>query len=160
MKPSSIKLFSLGLDVAASVVTSVNASVIYIWVPFSAPGPTSGQLTYNGPGSVSPFAFTDADGAVTSFFGTTQILGDGDMVLTGMSPITSGPYAGLDLTWQPDKFVPAVEQLVYGATSATGDWKVKPSPVVPEPDTIISAALMLLPLGVSTLRVIRKKSAA
>jgi len=43
--------------------------------------------------------------------------------------------------------------------TTTGDC-VRPIPPVPEPTTMIAGALLLLPFGVSTLRILRKKRAA
>ena len=40
------------------------------------------------------------------------------------------------------------------------EWDVVPAPVIPEPTTVIAGALLLLPFGASTLRIVRKRHSA
>ena len=63
--------------------------------------------------------------------------------------------------------VPGTDETIKSVT-ITGNFKEQKqtdfskasAPVVPEPTTMIAGALLLLPFGVSTLRILRKKSAA
>jgi len=161
MKFKPIKYLGLGLALAAGLTISANAQT-YTWVP--TPGSvnsvgTSGTLIVSG-ASVT-LTFTEASGTYNNF--TPNIAGNGvvpvalssDVTLSGNS--TGNDYLAWDPSYSPYPTVPAgtAEQQVADTINVEGDW-VR----VPEPTTIISAAMLLLPFGASTLRFIRKNRAA
>ena len=68
-----------------------------------------------------------------------------------------------NVTWSPGEFLLAWEDLTIGGGAEPDfqDMIVKVNAVpVPEPTTMIAGALLLLPFGASTLRILRKNRAA
>jgi len=173
MKLKSIKCIGLCLAVAAGLGSAANAQIVYYtWVPGSSPDdssiPSSGMLELNGTTVVS-LTFTDgSEGTWSGFSGSAGILGDNDAILLGNTvgpnslglvyPVSAGPLlAGtyVPLAWTPNGIPTAPdEQNVQDTVGLTGDWVP-----VPEPATLISGALLLLPFGASTLRILRRNSA-
>lgn len=154
------------------VCTAKASLITYDWVPDnSLPNPvngvtSSGSLVYNTvSGDITSFSFTYGSEATDTFFiadwfyGTFQ-LNDGDLALNGYS---TDKYFNPILTWnytflpQPDEN----EASQSFCSSIYGDW-VQAPPVsngqgaVPEPATVFSGALLLLPFGLSIARGIRK----
>ena len=161
------RTLKLGVVFALAIflTTAANAS-LYIWgppvpEPIAGDGPfAAGQLDYDGT-TLNSFSFFlyglkgDVFGADTSFNGTVTVLEDGNLVLDGTS---SGD---LSATWtailKGGKLAGENEATLGGGTysgdSFAGDW----FPVtVPEPTTLITGALLLLPFGASALRMLRK----
>jgi hypothetical protein len=162
LKLKTIRFLELSLAVTIGLTTAVNAQVVYTWVPFSGNEiTTSGTLDVNALGAVTSLTFVDGTYATyNNFYGLqppfgpanglgTTLLADGDIVLSGVSLIT-----GMDtLDWDPNGNTaqPLQEQNVQDFYSSQGDWVP-----VPEPPTLIAGALLLLPFGASTLRIVRR----
>ena len=148
--------------------------VTYDWTPDSSVNgaTSSGTLIYNTTGNdITSFSFTyGADTAdtifVDSFFGTFQ-LKDGDLALNGWSTDPGfNPVIFWDSTFSPppaeNSATPFFDNTIYG------DWVQAPAVngqgnglgAVPEPTTILSGALLLLPLGMGVVRGIRKQRTA
>jgi hypothetical protein len=137
--------------------------ITYDWEQSSSTLPgyiSSGTLIYNtaGAGAVSSLTFTELNpgipyvGTVNNFFGTATVLPpglpNGDLQLSGSSTGTQNPGGAFIVGWLPNgTSSSATEQVVYDNTTITGAWVP-----VPEPATMIAGALLLLPFGVSTLR--------
>jgi hypothetical protein len=149
--------------------------VTYNWTPDSAVnGVTStGTLVYNTTGNdITSFSFTyGSDKTDTSFvagwfFGTFQ-LKNGDLALNGFSTDQSyNPVILWDSTFSPPPDENSATPLFCG--TVFGDWVQAPGGsgqgngrgVVPEPKTILSGALLLLPLGMGVIRGMRKQRTA
>lgn len=155
--------------------TASKADIIYSWVPYSGNATTTiGTLDVNSSGDVVSLTYyeTGSSGTLqldytgglnnagwypTSFPGFidgVKVLADGDAVLNGSlydsatgDQITFTPFANPALA--------PTEQNVQNLYGTQGDW----SPV-PEPTTMIAGAFLLLPMGASTLRALRKNRAA
>jgi hypothetical protein len=157
MKFEKIKGVCFGAALIAGMATTASAQVSYEWVP--AAGnlvSSSGSLTFTG-GVVNNFSFTEgALGTDNTFDGFPllgpHVLGDGDLQLVGESGGNSGPI----VIWAPNPLSllggPAENLAVSVPAILSGAWV----PVVPEPATIISGMLLLLPFGASTLRILRQ----
>jgi hypothetical protein len=158
--------YGAGLALAMFLTTTAKAQMAYYWVPYSGNGvTTSGTLNVNAAGQVTSLVFYDGTYAIYTSFSAlpptlggpangygTQVLGDNDIVLTGVSLLT-----GKDtLQWDPNGTpLPTTEQNTQDAYNTQGDWVP-----VPEPSTLISGAMLLLPFGASTLRILRRKVVA
>ncbi len=76
--------------------------------------------------------------------------------------LASNPNAGnLNLTFQFSGTSPNLTSIFAGGTSVStasysGSISSAPSTAVPEPSTVVAGALLLLPFGVSTVRILRK----
>jgi hypothetical protein len=181
MNIKTIKHLGLGLALAVGLTTSAKAGLAgtYTWVyggettyplgtpPESTPA-SSGSLTVNSLGVVTAFTFTETPGGTLTLANVTPpvvtLLGDGNLVVTtsgfstfGLfffrSGIFPGPPGGQILPYNS-----ANENAVFDNGQIGGDW-VKSSPV-PEPSTYIAGALMVLPFGASTMRIMRRKQSA
>ena len=109
--------------------------------------------------------FTVGTSWIPSGFSSTHIIADGpavvwlqfDIAFTGATsnPLTFDFYA-----WNGTTLAERARATWNGSGWAFGtDAEVVTSPV-PEPTTMIAGALLLLPFGVSTLRILRKKLVA
>ena len=153
--------------------SAANASLVtYDWTPDSAVNgaTSSGTLVYDTTGNdITSFSFTYGSGASDTFFvadwffGTFQ-LKNGDLALNGFSADPSfNPIIRWDATLLPPPAENAATPLFCG--TIYGDWVQAPAgngqgngqAVVPEPKTILSSALLLLPLGMSVVRGMRKQ---
>jgi len=153
------------LALAAGLTVTVNAQMVYTWVPYSGNGtPTSGTLTITG-GSVSSLTFVDGSygtystalGSTWSPFsgsGVTVLAGDNDAVLSGLF-INANPTLD-QLAFLPNGGnTPGAEQNVEDFYNSQGNWVP-----VPEPTTVVAGMLLLLPFGASTVRALRKSRTA
>lgn len=87
--------------------------------------------------------------------GSTTVWSDGDLYLSGGNAQPSDSSWGYGTANRPNE---AEFFLANGDnTHIDGDWVVAP---VPEPSTMISAGLMLLPFGASCLRIVRRSRTA
>jgi hypothetical protein len=172
MKLSNKTMTSFALLAGLALVPGVAqaALVTYDWTPDSSANGaiSSGTLIYNTTGNdITSFSFTyGADSAdtifVDLFLGTFQ-LKNGDLALNGFS---SDPSLNPVIYWASTFSPPPAENSatpLFGNT-IYGDWVQAPAGngqgAVPEPKTILSGALLLLPLGMSVIRGIRKQRAA
>jgi len=160
MKPKTIKYLGLGMMLGLGLATAAKADIEYVWVPAAGNTyATSGLLTESG-GTLTSFTFFEA--ATTTFdladFGTAPsgvVLSDGDFQINPHDEAEdpSSPY--YTLTFIPNGTGPSTqEQDVSDNGQQYGDWVV-----VPEPTTVISGMLLLLPFGASALRVVRRNRA-
>jgi len=154
-----MKRLGVGLALATLLATAANAGLTeYVWqqnYTASGGGLGSGQLYYNG-SYVSSFSFTYPSSANpdTAFDGNAAVLGDGDLQLSGNS------YSGPDMTWGANAPGGLYENGAFSALTPgyyiLGAWVA-----VPEPTTVISAILLLLlPVGASARRMLRKTQGA
>jgi hypothetical protein len=164
--------FAVATCLAAVLTTTANAALTtYEWVPGTIGDITadSGTLTFDPTlsGTSSPitynFSWTDGTG-VYSDNGTLAIgyviLPDGDLLLSGTPNSPSGTYwqFGTFETPNEDAFVASPGYGMYGdwVPEATSQGGIP----VPEPTTVFAAALLLLPLGASAFRALRKAPTA
>ena len=107
------------------------------WVTISSSG-TAGALNIGGVINLSTLAYsgTEAD-------------------LLGLAASGSG-IAVVSFTFIPGKTVTELKGGIFDATSYSGTLT---SAAVPEPTTVIAGALLLLPFGASTLRILRRNRA-
>jgi hypothetical protein len=185
MKLKTIKYLGLGLAIAAGLATTAKADLagVYRWVqdpttPVSVPlGVTSsGMITVNGSGMItsgsweatipySPGSEVDSISDAQWVAVTASGLSDGDAFLLGTFvgtqtfsiPPTVNPYIGSwNLGTPPGGSVgSADENVTMDSYTIYGNWVP-----VPEPTTMIAGALLLLPFGASTLRIVRKNRVA
>lgn len=163
----SILKFAVALVFAGLAANFANASLVtYNWVPDTAHSATtsSGTLIYNtSSGAITEFSWDDGSGTVDSYFSqfSVTILLDGDLQIRGMGE-TSSVNTSDQVQWVTHNSSGADETLAEDLTSQAvyaGDWveaSDQPNPSVPEPATVFSGALLLLPLGVNVLRKLRK----
>ncbi len=144
---SLITSAALGCAIVLGLATTVTASIYD--VSFTA---TDGS-TVTASGSVNV-----TGGVATS--GTVNVSGPGWLTFPGTYSLNTdnGPYAALngsatpyDADQSPDTNPNAQPYEFTGSLTAGA---------VPEPKTIISALLMLLPFGASALRILRKRQVA
>jgi hypothetical protein len=164
MKRSTMKMklkgFSVGLALATMLTTVANATLtVYNWVPDASTSDnganSSGTLDIDA-GVISSFSFTLGETTFDSFTGTTEpghtptlILTDRNLQLDGQSASTTSESLA---TWTPQSSPGLDEnQVSVLGDPDYGDWVA-----VPEPSTIIAGALLLLPFGARTLRLLRK----
>ena|ERR1700722_3704234 len=179
MKFKNFKNLGLAFVLVATLTTAANASIIqYYWVQGT---PTANGSAGAGAGNVvNPFitssgnllyntvtktilsysfivngAITIADTLVNPTSPDSTILGDGDLHI-GFPPgfVFGLPSGG---AWiDGENFGPKDENLfnTLNASSATitGDWVP-----VPETTTVLAGMLLLLPLGASTLKILRNR---
>jgi hypothetical protein len=158
--------FGAGLALAVFLTSAANAQIVYYnWVPAAGSPASSGLLELTG-GLLTSLQFTEPDGVYNTGTGSVftpisgtgvyYVSGDSDVTLwgtlTGGSPTLTfeGNNGGLSptSTIQP-------EQQVADTFAVGGDWVP-----VPEPSTLIAGAMLLLPFGASTMRIMRRKVAA
>jgi hypothetical protein len=157
--------FGVGLAIATMLTSIANATmVVYNWVPdainplTSQPSlPSSGTLQFDTEtGVLYDFSITfTLEGGTTettfgNFDGTISLLGV-NLQLNGTS---SGDYAA---NWTPYATSPGPDENWVSLSADPdyyGDWV--PETPVPEPTTMLAGALLLLPFGASTLRMLRK----
>jgi hypothetical protein len=169
MKLKTVKYLGLGLAIAAGLTTAANASITYTWDNTLGIA-TSGTLTLNNAGTaVLSYTFDDGPAGtystsislanpVPSVYGGAVGLTSGDAVLHGdMSPDTlaTGGISGDYLSWNTPMNPSGPLEVVTDGNASYGYWVP-----VPEPTTMIAGALLLLPFGASTLRIVRKNRAA
>jgi hypothetical protein len=137
-------------------------------VPSTEPAATAGWTWLNGEGSFS--GFNNSPGSYSDWIGgepNDGINGTGSEQFLGLKPGGwndegwVGHISGYVVEFDPSTIssgglVPGY--VVDDALAAYGASAVpqEPPSAVPEPTTIISGALMLLPFGASTLRMLRK----
>jgi hypothetical protein len=164
---------TLGAPVAASLAIPVNifdATKVYMLIntAFGSPGSLVGSVTFNGSGG-SSYTVSLVEGANVRdhYFGgfvntttdpstTEAVFGDSspghahfDMqTFTLPSSFASETLASIEFTSTGDGN-PDGKAFLAGATVLSGG-------VVPEPTTLLAGALLLLPLGASAIRSIRK----
>jgi hypothetical protein len=160
---------TVGLALVTLTTAVANAALVgFTWVPDNSLTlqPTSGSLTYDTvSGAVSSFSwyydsFANPD---TSFSGTATLLVDGNLKLVGTSTGTSPApttdwYSLFPLGAPPnadENYFNVHADGVHPAGPGFGNWAP-----VPEPTTIIGGALLLLPFGLSTLRLLRRNRTA
>jgi hypothetical protein len=183
MKLGILKTFGLMAVVAVSLTTAAKADIItdYYWVQGPSSGtaaasffdgaflnPTitsSGNLTYDlTTKTISGYTFdvigaiTIADTSVSPTSPDSIILPGGNLHLSPVDPGTGNVTSlGSKGQWIDDLVFDSADQN-YFQTSAgsaiTGDWVP-----VPEPTTVIAGILMLLPFGVSAVKIIRNRKA-
>ena len=159
----------------AMVPCIANASLVtYDWTPDSLVNgvTSSGTLVYNTTANdIMSFSFTyGADKTdtlfVDLFIGTFQ-LKNGDLALNGLSYDPSlNPIIFWNSTFSPPPAENSATPLFCG--TIFGDWVQAPGSsgqgngqgVVPEPKTMLSGALLLLPLGMGVIRGMRKQRTA
>ena len=166
-----LKGFGVGLALAAMLTTVANATLtVYNWVPDASTSDnganSSGTLEIDNSllSSVPiPISLGDPDFYFTldgtpaksfnNFSGYISLLSDGNLQLIGQS---SGGYLA---NWTNNASSGSDENEVSLSSDPDfGDWV--PEVAVPEPSTIIAGMLLLLPLGASTLRLLRKNRTA
>lgn len=157
-----LKGFAVGLALASLLTTVANASLtVYNWVPdANNSDSSSGQLEYDpGTGSLSTFSFTLNGDTYNIFLGTISGLSDYDLQLIGTSSSSYSSSYPL-VTWTSSDEISSLDEneIVLSEDPDYGDWV--PEVAVPEPSTIIAGTLLLLPLGASTLRLLRKNHTA
>jgi hypothetical protein len=134
------------------------------------------QATVTGSGTL-----TIADGHGNNLTGsiswsTIGQIGQGDILnLNGIINLSSISYSGTSVDLKALANVSAgiqtvsfsfagspesLAQLAAGGVTDGFSGQISSTSPVPEPTTVIAGALLLLPLGLSTLRIIRKNSAA
>jgi len=109
--------------------------------------------------------FLTVDETVSTALGGVPIVGYSH--LTGLD-ISDPPAEGFDLLdiVPPETVLYVTKDIGFGVTSANGGFitisEVTQSfhQVVPEPTTVVAGVLLLLPLGASTLRILRKRQTA
>jgi hypothetical protein len=168
MRLNCIRNIGLGLALAAGLSITANAQVTYTWVQTAATTPvigapgvpvsditSSGTITVSGgvvTGTWSDFVNGESTDTINGWAGVTATPQGNGVVLSGLS---SG---NLFIVWQG---TPAYDATVAngGITEAIdnadvfGNWVA-----VPEPSTMVACALMVLPLGASAVRVLRRKA--
>jgi len=122
---------------------------IQVWYSNGTFGPSSGgsilDLSVHG-GTVTSSAFLS-----TTPFGQTTSLGS----VTGTGPTGTDKIANGVINNQTSYYLTIMDQFSGNVSSADTSLTV-----VPEPSTVVAGALLLLPFGVSTLRILRKNKAA
>lgn len=177
MKNLSKTITSVAMLAGLAMVSGVaNASLVtYDWTPDSAANgvTSSGTLVYNtASGDITSFSFTygsantDTFFVADWFFGTFQ-LKNGDLALNGYSSDQSyNPIILWDSTFLPppaeNSAAPLFCDTIYGdwVQAPAGKGQGNGQGVVPEPKTILSGALLLLPLGMGVIRGMRKQRTA
>ncbi len=167
MRLKCIKHLGLGLALAAGLTLTAKAQVDYVWVPAAGNSQvTTGTLTESG-GTVTSFTFTETGFGPIDPDLQTFTLGGFTATPTGIVLASDGNFQikptdininglGYVLSFVPNGSGPASnEQRVNDNGAQYGDWVA-----VPEPASMISAALMLLPFGASTLRILGRKRVA
>lgn len=135
----------LDLDVTT---TSVGSGNLYIFFTDGAFGPTSGA-----PYSLFTSQFNTVSGGTAStwvYQNSTQLGGKADS--------TSGPVVNATGVLSGSSYYLTLEDVINGSvTSADSTFT---SSAVPEANTLVAGALMLLPLGIGAVRAIRKERVA
>jgi len=174
-----MKTILLGLALAAFLATTAKADIIenFTWVPDAAKNPNASsgvytldistvkigksfQTTY----SVTTFSWSDGFGTVDSYFLNhlssilDPLLPDGDSLLLGIG-YTSLSVESDEVIWGVGRLPDESEATDPDNRNANylGDWV--PQSAVPEPTTILSGALALLPFCFGAVRMLRKKHA-
>ena len=168
---NALSMFTLfGYDTDTSHIVSNNAHT-----GTSAAALTQGRGTYPVLGADMYQTFTVVGGEATTFDFWVKTTGAG-ILLAGVNGVLVTPTAGLTFSGSTEyteySFIVAPTQSTNGVVefkwgSATGatlyldDVVVtQGSAAVPEPSTIISGGILLLPFGASALRFLRRRSAA
>ena len=155
--------FALVAIVAGLIAHSSKATLVtYNWVPDSANNPktSGGSLVYNtSNGDVTQFSWNDGAGTVDDYFMqfAVSILTGGDLQLRGAGQASSSSMADL-VQWIPYDSTGADQNLADDFSHQGfyfGNWVADPA-AVPEPGTVLTGALLLLPLGAGALRRLRK----
>jgi hypothetical protein len=160
-----LKKFGAGFAVATFLTTVANASVVYDWVNAAgtpANALASGTLTVSG-GTISSLVFTiqGLSPSENTFSGTIAVLGaDQDLTLNGTMNDPGDPSLP-SVAWSPTGSSASAGEnsakyTVRSATTIDGDWVA----AVPEPTSMVAGALLLLPFGVSAVRMLRRRQAA
>ena len=155
--------FAVAVIIAGLIAHSAQATLVtYNWVP-DAPNnaaTSSGSLLYDtSSGLVTQFSWKNGAGTVDSYFTQflVNVLAGGDLQLRGYGQASSTSMADL-VQWLPLAST-GTDQDFAGDISNNGlyfgNW-VKAVAAVPEPGTVVSGALLLLPLGAGALRRLRK----
>jgi hypothetical protein len=156
-----LKGFGLGLAIASLLTTVANANLVYNWFPdANNSDSSSGQLEYDSGTGLSTFSFTLNGDTYDIFNGSILILSsDGHLQLIGTSSSSYSSSYPL-VTWTSSDEISSLDEneIVVSSDPDYGDWV--PEVAVPEPSTIIAGTLLLLPLGASTLRLLRKNRTA
>jgi hypothetical protein len=163
-KAATLTVFTL---VLAMTPAAVKASLVYTWAGDTAKNGivTSGTLTVNeqyGNYYISSLSFTYGSTMLTtdSVSGNGYLLGDNVLAL-GASIGFSSPNSNYNTSWSLSGWSAPDEMAIYGFAqqgATYGDW-IPQVTAVPEPATVISGILLLLPLGVSAARILRKSRA-
>jgi hypothetical protein len=165
-KAATLTVLTLVLAMTPAVV---NASLVYNWVGDTAQNGinSGGTLTVDTSGNsyslvslVFQYGTTVFSGS--TFYGTISQLADGDLTLNGYAALSPS-----GLSWSVNNGLPSAGADENAANNANGsgsvtygDWVLQSNvAVVPEPATVISGILLLLPLGVSAARILRKSRA-
>lgn len=154
--------------VLAMTPAAVNASLVFTWAGDTVQNGinSSGTLTVNdNSGSLSLVSLVFQYGSTVfsgnTFYGTVSQLADGDVTLNGYAALSPS-----GISWSVNNGLPSTAPNENAANNANGsgsvtygDW-VPQVTAVPEPATVVSGALLLLPFGVSVTRIIRKSRSA
>ena len=121
-------------------------------------GSDRGAFPLNPNGEVG-FYLRPNGSTTTTFYSDQSLNGGLDQMVTFSG--TPGAIVAPDTDFRPEsRFVVAWEDISYNSSDKDFNDMVLQMTVVPEPTTMIAGALLLLPFGVSTLRILRKKRAA
>jgi hypothetical protein len=160
---NKIVKLAVAVIIAGFIAQSSKATLVtYNWVPDSANNlaTSSGSLVYNtSSGLVTQFSWTDGAGTVDAFFlqSIVTVLTGGDLQLRGAGE-PSSTYTFNQVQWVPFSPMGPDQNLAYDFSHPGyywGNW-VAHSASVPEPGTVLTGALLLLPLGAGALRRLRK----
>lgn len=150
--------------IAGFIAHSSQATLVtYNWVADSGSNPnnSSGSLIYNtSNGQVTQFSWKDGYNTVDTYFQqfAVSVLTGGDLQLRGYGEASSSSIADL-VQWVPFNSTGSDQNLAddFGNQGFYwGNWVQAPSSAVPEPSTVLTGALLLLPLGAGALRRLRK----
>jgi hypothetical protein len=164
-----IGTLALAACLMGATAAKADLFVDYTWVQAATtvPGYTStGAIHYDKTtGSIVTITFSEISSAGTETVNVflpllpTLVLPSGNYLqLRGISDDPTGALDGGDflLGWRANGATSTpTEQQVNDNTTLTGAWVP-----VPEPTTVIAGALLLLPFGASTLRILRRKNVA
>ncbi len=172
----TIKTLAIGLAVVAAIsVTSVRASIVAIDGPA---GDWSQEFIENGVGNFTAMEVAWVSGSLlqTPVFADFTVVGWSQVAGGSLAALASGPATTSMLfslnfvgSTAPTVFYfwafdgTRVVDTAKAGWDSQGGWSFPPTLVppaaVPEPTTMVAGALLLLPFGASTLRILRRRTA-
>jgi hypothetical protein len=145
----------------ASLTTTTVGSITYQQAPllgggqlniFDGVNTLTGNLSWGQIHTISDGQGGVADSLTLNLTGLTYAGLNGNLLA-----LANGQTGNLNLTFQFSGTSPNLSSIYSGATEASiASYSGSISTVVPEPSTIVAGALLLLPFGISSFRILRK----
>lgn len=117
-------------------------------------------ITLNDPSLVFTSVLTDSDYVTGSTTVTKTVSTTGSVLLATASSVNGAPSGIQVIAGAPTTLVVSETINVSGNSAITGFANTYTVTAVPEPSTVMAGLLLLIPLGISTMRIVRRNRVA